>query len=132
MAVAAGLATLKLLDEEAYVYLERLGSMIESAFVDKIERHEWPIVLQRVGSMYSVFFSERPVTCVQDTVGADVERFSTFFHGLLADGYYVAPSAFECSFLSLAHTENEIEAYLKAAFGRLEQVFDLQPESVFS
>jgi glutamate-1-semialdehyde 2,1-aminomutase len=132
VAVAAGLATLELLNEDAYTHLESLGNRIEVAFAEQIVARNWPITLQRVGSMYSVFFTENPVTCFRDIAGADLERFSTFFHALLADGYYIAPSAFECSFLSLAHTEDQVGDYLKAAFGQLEKVFDHQPEPVSS
>jgi len=130
VAVAAGLATLELLDRSAYEFLEELGAHVEARLTDAIEAGGWPVTLQRVGSMYSLFFTPHPVRSVEDTADVDGRRFAAFFHGLLEDGYYIAPSAYECSFLSLAHTRDELDGYLDAALARLARVFEYQTQPV--
>jgi len=132
VAVAAGKATLELLDDDAYAFLEMLGQYTEDLFGKQISSRSWPLTIQRVGSMFSVFFTPNAVTCVGDATASNVAAFSKYFHGLLEDGFYIAPSAFECSFISTAHTKAQIDEFLDAAFKRLETVFSLVPETTFS
>lgn len=130
IAVAAGKATLELLDDAAYDYLETLGQHIEDQFAQEIANRSWPLIIQRVGSMFSVFFTPNAVIRVGDATESNVTAFAKYFHGLLEDGFYIAPSVFECSFVSTAHTRTQIDEYLEAAFIRLESVFSLTPESI--
>ncbi|MGL9772887.1 MAG: glutamate-1-semialdehyde 2,1-aminomutase [Sodalis sp. (in: enterobacteria)] len=75
-----------------------------------------PLVVNRVGGMFGLFFTESPtVTCFQDVQACDVDRFKRFFHLMLAAGIYLAPSAFEASFISLAHGDAEIRHTVEAA-----------------
>lgn len=75
-----------------------------------------PLVVNRVGGMFGLFFTELPsVTCFQDVQTCDVERFKRFFHAMLTAGIYLAPSAYEASFMSLAHGDTEIRLTLEAA-----------------
>ena len=122
VAVAAGRATLELLDEAAYDRLETLGDFLESRLQEAIGPR--PVTIQRVGSMFSLFFRPQPVLRVDDATSADVERFARFFHGLLDDGYYLAPSPFESSFLSLAHDEERLAGFAGAVAHRLDRVFE--------
>lgn len=132
VAVAAGKATLELLDNDAYAYLETLGERIENQFTQEIANRSWPLTIQRVGSMFSIFFTPNAVTRVGDATASNVAAFAEYFHGLLEDGFYIAPSAFECSFISTVHTLAQIDEFIEAAFGRLEPVFSLMPESTVS
>ena len=68
-----------------------------------------------VGGMFGIFFTGEPVTTYAQAVACDIERFKAFFHGMLAEGVYLAPSAFEAGFLSSAHTDADIEATVSAA-----------------
>jgi len=72
--------------------------------------------VNRVGAMFGLFFIDQPqVTSYADVMRCDVERFKHFFHGMLSEGIYLAPSAFEAGFVSAAHTAVEIDATLAAA-----------------
>jgi glutamate-1-semialdehyde 2,1-aminomutase len=130
VAVAAGKATLELLDDSAYAYLERLGEEVENGLLTATRNNGWPITVNRVGSMFSLFFTSGPVTSVDDVTSSDRERFNSFFHGLLADGVYIAPSAYESSFLSLAHTESHAAAFVEKCVRRLGEVFSTDKHTV--
>jgi len=68
-----------------------------------------------VGGMFGLFFTAENVTNYAQAIACDVERFKTFFHGMLAEGVYFAPSAFEAGFMSSAHTEADLDATAVAA-----------------
>ena len=75
-----------------------------------------PLVVNRVGGIFGLFFTDSPtVTCFQDVQACDVDRFKRFFHLMLAAGVYLAPSAFEAGFMSLAHGDGEIRHTVEAA-----------------
>ena len=75
-----------------------------------------PLVVNHVGGMFGIFFTEaKTVTCYQDVVKCDVERFKRFFHLMLEEGVYLAPSAFEAGFMSVAHSEEDINNTIDAA-----------------
>jgi glutamate-1-semialdehyde 2,1-aminomutase len=75
-----------------------------------------PLVVNNVGGMFGIFFTDAPtVTCYQDVVKCDVERFKRFFHLMLEEGVYLAPSAFEAGFMSIAHSEEDIDNTVAAA-----------------
>jgi glutamate-1-semialdehyde 2,1-aminomutase len=81
-----------------------------------------PFVTNHVCGMFGLFFSERPVRSFADVMACDVERFKRFFHAMLAEGIYLAPSAFEAGFISAAHSAADIDATIAAArraFGSL-------------
>lgn len=117
IAMAAGLACLKELKEEGNE--ERLAKrtkQLTKGLKKSAEKHGIPFTVNRVGGMFGFFFTEqKQVTCYEDVTKCDTERFKQFFHLMLKHGIYLAPSAFEASFMSLAHTPREIEATLEAA-----------------
>ncbi len=123
VAVAAGIATLNLLDDAAYDTLEHYGHLTESCLNLVIQTNGFPVTVQRVGSMFSIFFKESPVNSVADTDDLDTAGFRSFFHGMLDDGIYLAPSPFECSFLSLAHSEITINTFIEKAEKHLKRVY---------
>lgn len=132
VAVAAGKATLELLDEGAYARLERVGERLETGLKAAVTKNGWALTIHRVGSMFSLFFTEGPVTNVDDVAAADLQLFNTFFHGLLADGIYIAPSAYESSFLSITHSEEHIEHFLTISLKHLEKTFSTETDPVQS
>ncbi|MCG3730006.1 glutamate-1-semialdehyde 2,1-aminomutase [Vibrio cincinnatiensis] len=117
IAMAAGHACLSLLKEEGNE--KRLASktkQLAQGFKTLADKHGIPLIVNQVGGMFGFFFTEQPqVTCYEDVAKCDVERFKRFFHLMLGYGVYLAPSAFEASFTSLAHGSKEIEATLEAA-----------------
>ena len=79
-------------------------------------KHNVPFVVQYVGGMFGLFFTEQTeVTSFQEVMKCDAEKFNRFFHLMLEQGIYLAPSAFEAGFMSLAHSDADIEATLQAA-----------------
>ncbi|MHB1671838.1 MAG: aminotransferase class III-fold pyridoxal phosphate-dependent enzyme, partial [Acidiferrobacter sp.] len=120
VAMAAGLATLrKLRSPGFYEGLTKRVEDLVGGLSEAAERHDVPFATNAVGGMFGLFFTAGSVRSYDDVMGADVERFRRFFHGLLGLGVYLAPSAFEAGFVSAAHTQADIEATVAAA----EQVF---------
>ena len=116
LAVAAGLATVRALGVAGvYERLEALGDRLAKGLLDGAQRAGIPLTVNRVGSMLTGFFCAGPVTDYASAKRADTARYARFFHALAARGVYVAPSQFEAAFVSLAHTEADVDATVKAA-----------------
>jgi glutamate-1-semialdehyde 2,1-aminomutase len=115
LAVAAGLATLRALeDPAAYDRLERLGALFQRGITEAAAAAGIPVTVNRVGSMLTAFFSDGPVTDYASARRADTARYARFFHGMLERGVYLAPSQFEAAFVSLAHSEQDLETAAQA------------------
>ena len=111
IAVAAGLATLrKLLAPGNYERLETMSARLESGLHEAARDAGVDVCINRIGSMVSAFFTSGPVSTYADVQRSDADAFRRFFHALLSRGVYIAPSAFESMFVSLAHTEADIDA----------------------
>lgn len=116
VAMAAGIATLSVLKaEEGYARLEVLAARLADGITAAAAAAGREITVQRVGSMLTPFFTAEPVVNEQTAKTADTELYAHFFHGLLEQGVYPPPSQFEAWFLSLAHTEREVDEILAAA-----------------
>ncbi len=116
LAMAAGIAALRELQSGAvHEQLEVLGARLEAGLNAAAQKAGIAVVTQRAGSMSCLFFAEKPVHNLDDAMQADRERFKKYFHGMLAEGVYLAPSAFEAAFLSAAHTEDDVDATIAAA-----------------
>jgi glutamate-1-semialdehyde 2,1-aminomutase len=116
VAVAAGLATLELLDEPAYLRLaaltERLADGLREAAAD---RSPYPVQVATVPGLMTVFFSEEPVASFADAQNCDLDAYAAWCRELLARGVYPPASQFEAWFPSLAHTQEQIERTVEAA-----------------
>ncbi len=116
LAVAAGLACLKLLEgEEAYLRLEAVGRALEEGLLAEARSAGVSVTLNRVGSMWTLFFTEGPVVDYPTAKRASVEVFGRFFHALLDAGVYLPPSQFEAAFASLAMGPEEVAHTLDGA-----------------
>jgi len=115
MAMAAGTATLKLMDAEAYQLLEVRGAALAAGLAAEAAAAKVPVQVNRVGSMLTVFFSSTPVFDAASARKASARRFGAFFHTLLLNGIYFPPSQFEAAFLSTAHSEADLDQTLRAA-----------------
>ena len=115
VAMAAGLTQLKLLSAhpEIYTRLESLGAMLQEGLRDALK--DVPAQVNRVGSIATVFFTDRPLVGYKDARSSDLEKFKQWYLGLISHGIYAAPSQFEAMFLSNAHTEAEIETIIRTA-----------------
>lgn len=116
LAMAAGLAALAALRSgDAYRYLETLGAQLEAGMREAARAAGVPVQFQRIGSMFCGYFTAVPVHNLADAMQADRQRFAKFFHGMLGEGIYLAPSQFEAGFLSTAHTPDDVAATVAAA-----------------
>jgi glutamate-1-semialdehyde 2,1-aminomutase len=116
VAMAAGIAALEeLAASAAYVRLEELGAALEAGMKDAAKSAGLPVQFNRCGSMFCGYFTSEPVHNVADAMKSDRERFKRYFHGMLAEGIYLAPSQFEAGFLSTAHSDADIKRTVKAA-----------------
>jgi glutamate-1-semialdehyde 2,1-aminomutase len=113
LATAAGLATLKLLDEDAYARLDRLTATLADGLRDAAG--ELPVQVSHTTGLLTVFFNEDPVRDYDDAKGCDTDRYAAFCRAMLDRGVYAPPSQFEAWFPSLAHTEAHVERTLEAA-----------------
>jgi glutamate-1-semialdehyde 2,1-aminomutase len=117
VAMAAGLATLEGLEAPEFharlaVATDRLVHGIKAA----ADQARVPLATNHVCGMFGLFFTDAPhVTSYAQATACDVERFKRFFHGMLAEGVYLAPSAFEAGFVSAAHSDADIDATIAAA-----------------
>ena len=116
LAVAAGLATLMSLeDRKAYARLDALGALLQRGLLDAADKAGLPLTVNRVGSMLTGFFCAGPVRDYAEAKTADTARYARFYHGMLDRGVYLAPSQFEAAFVSLAHTDDDLEHAARAA-----------------
>ena len=115
LAVAAGIATLKKLDDTVYRTLEMLGGMLEDGISRVIRRSGVKARVQRAGSAFTIFFTDLEVTDLASAKQADTARFAKFFHSMLDRGFYLPPAQLEAAFLSMAHTADDVESFVIAA-----------------
>ena len=121
LAVAAGLATLRRLEKEnPYGELESLGGRLERGLIEAAARSGVPARLNRVGSMFTFFFTTQDVIDFQSAKTSDTQRFNRFFHAMLKQGIYLPPSQFEAAFISTAHSAADIDRTIDAATKALE------------
>jgi glutamate-1-semialdehyde 2,1-aminomutase len=122
LAMAAGIATLGLLDAAAYDELERLGARLEHGLAEAASHAGVPARVQRVASLLTLFFTDREVRDEDDAKRSNRERFAVFHAAMLRRGVLMPPSQFECLFLSLAHDDAALDQVIDAAEAALREV----------
>lgn len=117
IAMAAGFACLsEVAKPGVHDTLTALTTQLAQGLEAAAKAQHIPLVVNHVGGMFGLFFTDASsVTSYQDVTQCDVERFKRFFHLMLAEGVYLAPSAFEAGFMSLAHSQRDIENTIAAA-----------------
>ncbi|MDH3405757.1 MAG: glutamate-1-semialdehyde 2,1-aminomutase [Gammaproteobacteria bacterium] len=117
VSLAAGLATLKEISQRGFFEaLTAKTAMLAEGLKGRAQRSSVSLTAQHVGGMFGIFFTvENPVTRFAQVMACDIEQFKKFFHGMLREGVYLAPSAFEAGFVSSAHTESDIDETLDKA-----------------
>src|SRR5207245_4807808 len=116
LAMAAGIATIDLLQRAGtYKRLDTLAARLHAGLLGAREEADVKVTINRVGSMITLFFTPGPVVDYATAKKSDTALFARFFHGLLARGIYFPPAQFETAFLSLAHTESDVDATVRAA-----------------
>ncbi|WP_269853930.1 glutamate-1-semialdehyde 2,1-aminomutase [Streptomyces sp. RPT161] len=109
VATAAGLAQLRLLDDAVYQRVDAVAGQVAELVGEALNKAGVPHRVQTAGNMFSVFFTERPVTNYDEARAQEAFRFTAFFHSMLAQGVYLPPSAFESWFVSASHDDAAIE-----------------------
>jgi len=116
LAMAAGITAIKELSAtHAYAALEESGAALETGMKNAAKSAKIPVQFNRIGSMFCAYFTDQPVHNLADAMKSDRARFTKFFHGMLREGVYIAPSQFEAGFISTAHTVADIEKTVEAA-----------------
>ena len=110
LAVAAGRKTLEILQApDIYAELSQKSNWLIDEMQQSAGQNGIPLQTNVMGGMFGFFFAEKPVRNYQDAAESDQDRFRKFFMGMLKEGIYLAPSAFESGFISMAHTEEDLE-----------------------
>ncbi|MBS0288484.1 MAG: glutamate-1-semialdehyde 2,1-aminomutase [Proteobacteria bacterium] len=116
IAMAAGLATLnKLKTPLFYENLQQKTHTLVMALQKVAAKHRIPVQINWATGMFTIFFNDQKVNCFGEVMQSDIDMFKRFFHGMLAHGFYFAPSAFESAFVSIAHDQACIDATIDAA-----------------
>ncbi|HXX57385.1 MAG TPA: glutamate-1-semialdehyde 2,1-aminomutase [Thermodesulfovibrionales bacterium] len=120
IAMTAGIETLKILSKKgAYEKLEKTMDRLERGLKDAAKKSGVKTKFYRAGTMFCTYFSDREVVDYETAKRSDTKRFGRFFTGMLQQGVNLAPSQFEAGFISLAHTGNDIEKTIRAAYKTL-------------
>ncbi|MDP2990307.1 MAG: glutamate-1-semialdehyde 2,1-aminomutase [Kiritimatiellota bacterium] len=115
VAVAAGLSTLKvLIAENPYSDIARRAKKVGGWFENRMFSKSRKTHCANIGGMFTIFFCERGVRNLADAKRCDTRRYARFFHGMLERGVYLPPSQFEVCFISVAHTDKDMEYFIKA------------------
>ena len=123
LAMAAGIATLSILMRPGtYEALEKSTASLANGLAAVNGRLGAELAFNRVGSMFTTFFTPGPVTNFDGAKASDTARFGDYFRAMLEEGVYLAPSQFEAAFMSLAHSEEDIEATVNAHERALKKV----------
>ena len=116
LAMAAGLAALnELTRSDAYSRLDALAEQLATGMKEVARKAGIPVCWQQIGSMFCGYFTEGPVNNLADAMHSDRARFARYFHGMLDEGIYLAPSQFEAGFISAAHTPEDIDRTIQSA-----------------
>jgi glutamate-1-semialdehyde 2,1-aminomutase len=116
--MAAGLATISYLQEHAadvYARLEAASRAVADGVEQQAARARIPLTTNRVGAMWTWFFTGEPVTNYEQAAKSDTAAFGSFHRAMLEQGIWLPPSQFEAAFLSTAHSDAEVQATIEAA-----------------
>jgi len=115
LAMAAGIATLRILSRpETYNDLEATSRSLAKGLASVNEKLGLQLAFNRVGSMFTTFFTPGPVAGLADVNASDTGKFGEYFRAMLEEGIYLAPSAYEAAFISLAHSDKDIQKTVEA------------------
>jgi glutamate-1-semialdehyde 2,1-aminomutase len=126
VAMAAGFETVSSLKADGvYDRLEEKSAGLEAGTRENLEKLGLPFAVNRVGSMLCLFFTEGEVNGHEAAQKSDTGKFAAYFREMISRGVYIAPSQFETTFVSDAHSDEDIERTLRAQYESLERVRDM-------
>ncbi len=114
--MTAGFETLSIILEDGSFYdrLEKKSGHLAEGITENARKLGIPVTAKRVGSMSTIFFTSTNVVDYQTALSADTKKFSIYFKEMLAQGVYLAPSQFEAGFVSIAHSDDDLERTISA------------------
>jgi glutamate-1-semialdehyde 2,1-aminomutase len=128
VAVAAGLATLRLADADVYAHLDRVAGVISKGVDDALTSAGVPHVISRAGSLFSIQFRESPATDYAGVQAQDAFRYAPFFHAMLDAGVSLPPSVYEAWFVTAAHDDAAVQRVLDALPAAARAAASARPE----
>ncbi len=126
LAVSAGQAILKFIHDNPHIYiaLENKSKLLEDGIRENLRRFNKNFTLNRAGSMFTLFFTEKLVVDLDSAMTADTQLYAQYFHKMLERGIYLPCSQFEAVFLSYSHTEEEIKHFIKMQYEVFKELFE--------
>ncbi len=115
VAVAAGLAVLGVLKNKDYAALDQMTAELCLGLTEQFDRNGVPVTINRAGSLFTVFFTSKPVTDFKSAKNADTAKYAKYFWSMLRQGVNLPPSQFEAQFLSFSHSERDARKTINAA-----------------
>ena len=116
LAMTAGIETLKVIrDKRTFAEIDRKAAAVADGITEAAAKAGVPVFGTRVGTMFALFFTDQEVVDYASAKTSDTERFGRYFHGMLEQGVYLAPSQFEAGFMSLVHSDDDIEHTIQSA-----------------
>ncbi|MEI7826323.1 MAG: glutamate-1-semialdehyde 2,1-aminomutase [Euryarchaeota archaeon] len=125
VSLAAGLATLNVLNEEGYRRVNGLGDLLRRMLVDLLEELDIRYTVQGIGTMFQVFFTEKSVRNYQDALTCNVDAYKQLAAFMREEGIFLAPSQYETNFISLAHSNEDLEYTIRAYANAFERLYNL-------
>ncbi|MCI2900549.1 glutamate-1-semialdehyde 2,1-aminomutase [Staphylococcus hominis] len=122
LAMTSGYETLSQLTPESYEYFQKLGDILEKGLKEVFAKHNVPITVNRAGSMIGYFLNKGPVNNFEEANQSDLELFSNMYREMAKEGIFLPPSQFEGTFLSTAHTKEDIEKTIHAFDNALSRI----------
>jgi glutamate-1-semialdehyde 2,1-aminomutase len=129
VSLAAGLATLSVLNEEGYRRINGLGDLLRRMLVDLLEELDVNISVQGIGTMFQIFFTEKPVRNYRDALTCNTELHRKFSAYMREEGIFLAPSQYETNFISLAHSNEDLEYTIRACANAFERLYRLNVDT---
>lgn len=129
VSLAAGLATLNVLDEEGYRRVNGLGDLLRRMLVDLLEELDIRFTVQGIGTIFQVFFADKPVRNYQDALTCDVDAYKKLAAFMREEGIFLAPSQYETNFISLAHSNEDLEYTIRAYANAFERLYNLDVDT---
>ena len=124
LAMAAGFTILRILHANKMIYkqLEQRSVQLEEGLKENLQKLGLGYTFNRVGSIFTLFFTSRPVIDYDSAITSDTVKFSKYFNAMLEQGIYLPPSQFEAAFITTAHTERLIEKTIKTSYKALQKI----------
>jgi glutamate-1-semialdehyde 2,1-aminomutase len=129
VSLAAGLATLNVLNEEGYRRVNGLGDLLRRMLVDLLEELDIRFSVQGIGTMFQVFFTDKPVRNYQDALTCDADSHKKLTAFMREEGIFLAPSQYETNFISLAHSNEDLEYTIRAYASAFERLYNLDVDT---